>query len=448
MLKKLYKRPEYSSCRRLAVAVGFMLLFMPQAAQAQDMLTVQDAIRIGLEKNYSVMIVKNQQEIAKAQNNLGSAGMSPTVSLNANLGLSSLNSHQVFNTGVVQDREGAQTNSSGASLNASWNVFDGFRMFAIKKRLDLNQDLSAIQLKQQMENTVYDIIVSYFNIVKIRELIKASRQNLQIYEERRKIAELKLQVGSDSRVEVLLSKSDENKAKSTLIQLELDLLNAKVQLNNLLSRPADVDYTTSDSIMVNYNPNLDDLKKSVTQTNSSILISRQNERILAQGEKEARAANLPWIQLNGAYIFNRSQSQAGIVFLNRQNGLNGGITASWLIFNGNRNNRLVKERNLLALNQRYVTEQTQLQVDAQVYVNYRAYLLNRQIVNMEMENLTDAREVQNISLERYKIGKASLLETIETQKNLEDAQVRYINAIYSIKVAEAELLRVNGSLVK
>jgi outer membrane protein TolC len=154
------------------------------------------------------------------------------------------------------------------------------------------------------------------------------------------------------------------------------------------------------------------------------------------------------VQLNGAYVFTRNKSQAGIVFLNRQNGLNAGVTASWLIFNGNKNNKLVQERSILAFNQRYITEQTQLRIDGLVYVSYKSFLLNRQIVNMEMQNLADSKEVQTISLERYKVGKANLLETIETQKNLEDAQVRYINALYAIKIAEAELLRVNGSLVK
>ncbi|PBQ34718.1 hypothetical protein CNR22_24055 [Sphingobacteriaceae bacterium] len=427
------------------VCVCFLFAF---ASQAQDKLTVDEAIKLALEKNYSVLIVKGNQEIAKAQNNLGNAGMSPTVTALANLNLATLNSHQVFNTGVVQDRTGAQTNATGASINAAWNVFDGFKMFAIKKRLELNEGLSAIQLKQQMENTVYDVIVTYFNIVKTKELLKAAKQNLEIYQERRKIAELKLEIGSDSKVDVLLSRSDENKAKSEIIQLELELLNAKVQLNTLIARPADTDYQTTDSISVNYNPNLDDLKKNVTQSNSSVLISKQNELIFGQTIREARSANIPLIQVNGAYVFTRNQSQAGIVFLNRQNGLNGGISASWLIFNGNKNNRLVKERSIQALNQRYFTEQTQLQIDGLVYVSYRSYLLNQQIVSMERQNLADSKEVQTISLERYKVGKANLLETIETQKNLEDAQVRYINALYAIKVAEAELLRVNGSLVK
>lgn len=415
---------------------------------AQELLSPDEAIRIGLEKNYSVIIVKNQQEIAKAQNNFGAAGMSPTVSLNGSLNLSSLNSHQEFNTGVTQDRDGARSNNLAASVNANWTVFDGLRMFAIKKRLELNEGLSAIQLRQQMENSIYDIIAAYYDVVRITALIRAAQQNLEIYTERKKIAQLKTEIGSESRVDFLLSQSDENQARSDIMRLELELLTAKTNLNTLLGRAVDVDFKTADTIAVSYEPAFEELKRSSVERNSSIMISKQNELILGQTVKEARSANLPFIQLLGAYNFTRNQSQAGIVFLNRQAGFAGGVTATWLLFNGNRNNRLVKERSLQTLNQKYITEQTQLLVDASVYVNFKAFQMNKNIVDLEMQNLRDAKEVQLVSLERYKIGKSNLLETIETQKNLEDAQVRYINALYSWKIAETELLRTNGSLIK
>lgn len=424
------------------------LLVLAHMGIAQNVLTVEDAIKTGLEKNFNVMIAKNNQEIAKVQNNFGAAGMSPSVTVNGNLNLSSLNSHQEFNTGVVQERNGAQANSTGASVNAVWTIFDGLKMFAIKKRLDQNEQLSAIYLKQQMENTIYDIVAAYYDIVRINELIKAAKQNLLVYEERLKIAKLRLEIGSDSRVEVLLSQSDHNQAKSAIMQLELNLFNAKTQLNQLINQPVDTDFKTADSIMVNYNPTYEDLKKSAISSNSTIQISKASELIAQQRIKEYRSNNLPFIQLNASYTFLRSQSQAGIVFLNRQNGLNGGITASWLLFNGMRNQKLIKEGNLVALNQRYITQQTEQLVDASVFVNFKAFQMNRQIVDLEQQNLVDSKEVQVVSLERYKIGKSNLLETIQTQKNLEDAQVRYINALYAIKLAETDLLRVNGALVK
>lgn len=426
----------------------FILVGLSSGLYAQSVLTIEDAIKTGLEKNYSVLIVKNEQEIAKLQNNFGNAGMSPTVSVNANLNLANINSYQEFSTGVIQERNGAQSNNTGASVNIGWMIFDGLKMFAVKKRLGLNEQLSAIELKQQMENIVYDIVSAYYTVVKTNELIKAAKQNLSIYEERKKIAKLRLEIGSDSKVDVLLSQSNENKAKSAIIQLELQLLNAKTKLNTLLNKPVDTEFNTTDSIVVNFNPNIDDLKKEVSKSNSSILMSKQNELITQQSIKEARSANLPFVQLNGAYNFTRAQSQAGFVFLNRQAGLNAGVTAGWLLFNGNKNSKLVKERNILYLNQKYVTEQMQQQIDGQVFNSYKTYLLNKTIVDLERQNLQDSKEVLDVSIERYKVGKSNLLETIETQKNLEDAQVRYIEALYAIKMAETDLLRANGSLVK
>jgi outer membrane protein len=299
------------------ILFAYLLVAASSLVFSQSVLTVEDAIKIGLEKNYAVLIVKNEQEIAKLQNNFGNAGMSPTVSVNANLNLANINSYQEFSTGVIQERNGAQSNNTGASVNVGWVIFDGLKMFAVKKRLGLNEQLSAIELKQQMENTVYDIVSAYYTVVKTNELIKAAKQNLSIYEERKKIAKLRLEIGSDSKVDVLLSQSNENKAKSAIIQLELQLLNAKTKLNTLLNKPVDTEFNTTDSIVVNFNPNIDDLKKEVSKSNSSILMLKQNELVTQQSIREARSANLPFVQLNGAYNFTRSQSQAGFVFLNQ-----------------------------------------------------------------------------------------------------------------------------------
>jgi len=415
---------------------------------SQESLTLEAALKLAVEKNYSVLMLKNQQQIAALQNNIGAAGMSPTISLEGRVNSSKLNSFQVFTNGTEQDRIGAKATGVGASLNADWLIFDGLRMFAVRKRLSMSENISTLQLRQQIENTTYEVIASYYNVVRINELIKAAKQNLLIYEERRKIAEVRREIGSDSKVEVLLSKSDENKAKSEIILLELDLLNAKTNLNTLLGRPVDISFEASDSILVNYEPAYDDLKKTSRIGNTSVLMSKQNELITEQNVREAKSLNLPQITFNGAYVFTRNQSEAGFLLSNRQNGLNLGLTGRWLIFNGGRNNRTVKEMDIISLNQRYFTEQTQLQVDAVVFINYQAFLLHKKIVEMELQNLVDSKEVLEISLERYRVGKANLLETIETQKNLEDAQARYINALYNIKLSEANLLRVNGTLVK
>lgn len=434
--------------KKLSKIIFLKLLFICFVATSQNILTIDEAIKNGLEKNYNVLIQKNVNEISKLQNNYGNAGMSPTVSLNANIALSNLNSYQEFSTGTIQQKNGAQSHNIGASINAGWVIFDGLKMFTIKKRLTENEKLSELNLKQQMENTIFDIISLYYNVVKLNQLIKASKQNIEIYDERKKIAQLKYEIGSDSKVDLMLAQSNLNKAKSSLIQLEIQLLNAKTDLNTLMFKPIDNDFITSDTLLINYNPDINELKTEAIKNNSSLLISKQLESISFLNFRESKSNNLPIVQLNGSYNFIQNQSQAGFVFLNKQSGVNVGLTAGWLIFNGTKNSKLSKERNIVYLNQKYASDFIQQKVDAQVFNNYKNFVLNKSIVVLETQNLTDAKELITISIERYKLGKANFLETIETQKNLEDAQIRYVDALYAMKIAEAELLRSNGKLIK
>lgn len=428
-----------------SLALFFLFLIN---AYSQNMLSLEEAIKMGLSNNFSILIVKNSNEISKLQNNFGNAGMTPTITLNGNLNLANVNSYQEFSTGVVQVRDAAQSNTTGAALNMSWTIFDGFRMFSVRKRLSITEKLSELALKQEMENTVFNIIKSYYDIVRINELIEFTKHNLKINQEKLKIAKLKLEIGSDSKVDVLVLQGEENKSKSDLLQLELQLLGAKTNLNTHLNQAIDTDFIVNDTIIINYDPKLDELKKSILSSNNSILSSKQNEFIMSQLINESKSNFLPQVQLNGSYNFIRSQNQAGFVFLNRQAGINGGISARWLLFDGTRNSKLLKERKLLLLGQQYQTQQLEKIIDANVYINYKAFEINKQILNSEKQNLSFSKEVLDISLERYRLGKTNLLETIETQKNYQEAQLRYINALYAIKIAETELLKSNGKLLQ
>ncbi len=415
---------------------------------AQGLLSLEDALKSALEKNHGLLIYKNEKKISELQNNAGNAGMSPQVSLNGNLNMANVNSYQEFGNGTVQDRNGAQSVNAGASLNVNWIVFDGLKMFAVKKRLSLNEGLNDLELKQQMENTIYNVTLNYYEIVRLQKLIKASEYNLSVLEERKKLAKMKLDIGSDSKVDLLMTQTEENKARTDLVKLKQQLSVAKISLNQSMVKPVEEDFKVMDSIPLVYEPVLEDLKKNALRSNSSILIGTQNELISEQMIKEARSGYMPLIQVNGAYNFIRNQSQAGFVLLNRQLGINGGVTASWLLFNGTKNKKLIQERQLSALSTRFLLDEKKQQIDALVYTNYLAFLSSKQVVDMEKQNLNSSQELLNVSIERYRIGKADLLETKETQKIFEEAQSRYINALYDAKRAETELMKANGSLVK
>ncbi len=79
---------------------------------------------------------------------------------------------------------------------------------------------------------------------------------------------------------------------------------------------------------------------------------------------------------------------------------------------------------------------------------FKDYELQKQALELEEANILLAKENISIILETYRLGQATYLQLREAQKSLEDAYNRLIAARYNTKLAETELLRLKGDLVK
>ena len=87
-------------------------------------------------------------------------------------------------------------------------------------------------------------------------------------------------------------------------------------------------------------------------------------------------------------------------------------------------------------------------IDVGIVNAFKDYEMQKQALALEEENITLAKENVMIALERFKLGVSTYLELRETQKTLEDAYNRLLAARYNTKLAETELLRLKGDLVK
>ena len=70
------------------------IFFLGFSAQAQDLLSLEDAVKIALENNYDIKIAKNNSKIDATNNNLANAGMLPSLNANFTNNNSQLNTTQ------------------------------------------------------------------------------------------------------------------------------------------------------------------------------------------------------------------------------------------------------------------------------------------------------------------------------------------------------------------
>ena len=117
------------------------------------------------------------------------------------------------------------------------------------------------------------------------------------------------------------------------------------------------------------------------------------------------------------------------------------------LFDGLNRNRTIQNAKILSEQSLTAYEQGEAQLRTAVRSGLMT-LQNAQILaELEQKNLAVAEENVSIALERYRVGKSNPIEVREAQNNAVNAQIRYIEALNTAKIAEIELLRLSGNLL-
>ena len=70
------------------------------------------------------------------------------------------------------------------------------------------------------------------------------------------------------------------------------------------------------------------------------------------------------------------------------------------------------------------------------------------MLDLEETNILLAKENVNIQLELFRLGGSTIIQLRDAQLSLADAYDRLIEARYNTKLAETELMRLKGELIK
>ncbi|PKD43145.1 TolC family protein [Rhodohalobacter barkolensis] len=435
--------------RYLFIKFTFISLFLIVSGvnvQAQQVLTLEEAVSIGLEKNYGLQISRNLQEEADNNRTIGNAGFLPTIDVTAGRTESIEDSEFRSADGTGRTNEGARSTNTNAAVNLNWTIFDGLTSFARYDRLGKLKEISDEELRFDMEFLVSQIALSYFNIIRISEQIKVLENNIEVSLERIEIEETKVDLGSGSEYDLLQARSDLNADRAAFIRERNQLNEAKISLNELLSRDPRTEYDVTTEIDVNRFLPEEELYNRLMEENAELSIARFENEVSRIETREIQGERYPQISLTSGYSFNRSENDGGFFQFNETTGLSVGLTARVNIFNGFNINRRVQNAQIRSKNAELNLESQKLRLESEFQAIYRTYQNSIQLVDLEEENLSNAEETLDIALERFRLGSISSLEFREAQRTFIAAENRLINAKFEAKVAETELLQLTGEM--
>jgi outer membrane protein TolC len=416
------------------------------SAQAQEVLTVEEAVGIALENNYDIRLAKNNLQIDAEGVSLGYAGILPSVLASVTDDNNIQDISQVRSDGTLRELNNGKNNNLNYGVNLDWTIFDGFGMFARYDRLKELKNLGATQLKQSILDRVGNVMITYFEIVQQKQELSALDSTLVISKQRVEFAQNRFTIGKASKLEVLNAQVDLNTDQTLLLrQIEL-YANTKTRLNEIMARDTQTEFTVVEALLVDKSLQLQELVALANDQNPELQAQLINKRIAELEFKRIRANRYPVLVGTTGYNFNESESSLGFTSSNSSQGFNYGFTASVNIFDGFTQNRDEKIAKLQIENSAIVIEQQLQTLQSQLATAYQTYLTNVRLIDLEQRNEAIAKENLDITLEKFTIGTIPTIEFRTAQLNYINAKVRYSQAIYQAKLSEVTLKQLAGNL--
>ena len=417
---------------------------------AQQHFTLKSCLEIGLEKNYSLRIVRNEEQVSKNNATLGNAGYLPTLDLSAKYNGNMDNTESTARaTGETTQTTGVFDQTLNAGLNLNWTLFDGFKIQASYERLKELERQGETQTRIAIEDFIAELTAEYYNYIKQQIRLKNFKYAMSLSKERLRIVEERYIVGSFSRLDLQQARVDYNADRAQYMKQQESVKTSVIRLNELMANDnMSQTITVNDSIIdLNTLLSFDELWQSTLNNNSSLLKSEQNKKLASLDMKVVKSRNYPYLKLNAGYGYTVNKYEISTTSRRDNLGLNLGLTMGINLFDGNRRREIKNAR--IAIEKAELQQADMRQaLNADLSNLWQAYQNNIEMLKLERENLIAAVENHEIASERYMLGNLSGIEMREAQKSLLDAEERILDAEYNTKVCEISLLQISGGITK
>ena len=408
-------------------------------------LSLQDAINIALKKSLDIQLMKNYVEIGRINNNIGVAGGLPVVAAAASDIEQTTNVNQKLNSGTIISRNGAVGNSFSSNLTAGLLLYNGSRVVANKNRLEQLQLQSEQNLNSEVQNTMASVMFSYYDIVRQQAYLKSLDKSIEVAQKQLDIVKTQQSVGMANNADLYQSQINLN---SFIQQKQAQLLvidQAKTGLLLLLNLRPDSLIYISDTIVVDNSLKLGDVLNNLNQ-NADILAAESQININEFIAKETAALRYPSLGASAGYNFNRSQTTAGNILLNKSVGPFVGLTLGIPIYNGSAYKRQQRVASINVINAGLERDSLTRSYAAHAVQTFQAYSSSLQQLDSQKVNVDLAQKLIDLVLQRFQLRNATIIDLIQAEQSFQNATYTFINLSYAAKSSEIELNRLINQL--
>jgi outer membrane protein len=423
-----------------------LFFFCFATGNAQEILTLENAVKIALDNNYEIKIAANNLKIDKTNVAIGNAGMLPSISATATDNNSIQNTAQTRSDGTTVELKNAENNSLSYGVGLDWTIFDGLKMFARYDQLKELQKMGDAQLKMTIINKVSSVNSVYYDLIQEQQKLSDLDSTIVISQKRLEFTKNRYTIGKGSKLDVLNAQVDLNTDLGNLLKEKQTYANAKTLLNQILARDLNTDFKVSEGINVDRKLKLVDLIALAEKQNPELEMQIINKKVSELELKQIKGERYPTVKLNTGYNFNDTKSSLGFNTQSSAHGLNYGFSASLNLFDGDAQNRNEKIAKMQVDNSKLLIDQQLIQLRSNLTVAFQIYLTNLDLIDLEENNTAISKQNLEITAEKFKIGTITSVEFRAAQLNFINSRIRLSSAQFQAKLSEITLRELAGTL--
>jgi outer membrane protein TolC len=423
-----------------------LFLFCFAIGNAQELLTLENAVKIALDNNYEIKIADNNLKINQTNVAIGNAGMLPSISAVATDNNSILNTSQTRADGTTVNLKNAKNSNLNYGVALDWTVFDGLKMFAKYDQLKELQNMSDAQLRMTIINKISSVNSVYYDLMQEQQKLSDLDSTIVISQKRLEFTKNRYTIGKGSKLDVLNAQVDLNTDLGNLLKEKQTYSNAKTLLNQLLARDLNTDFIVTKKINVDRKLQLAELIALAEKQNPELEMQIISKKVSELDLKQIKGERYPTVKLNTGYNFNDTRSSLGFTTQSSAHGLNYGFTASLNLFDGDAQNRNEKIAKMQIDNSNLAIEQQTISLRSNLTVAFQIYLTNLDLIDLEENNTAISKQNLEITAEKFKIGTITSVEFRAAQLNYINSRIRLSSAQFQAKLSEITLRELAGNL--
>lgn len=429
--------------------VFFSIIFIVQAPVfAQQLITPEKAVTLALENNYGIKLAGTDVEIAKNNADILNSGYLPTLTGNAGANYNIDDTEVGFSDGTNRVLNGAESSSYNASVDLNYTLFDGLGRSYNYKQFKEAKQLTELQARETIENTIVQLFTIYYNVAELIENKDAVFQTLTISKDRLIRSQYQFEYGQSNKLATLNAEVDINNDSISLMNTLQELNNAKRDLNFVLGNTISENFDISTEVVFDNLYDKNELLEKTKANNISILQVNKSIGINKLGVKSETSAYLPTVGLSGSYGWNKNNNNAAsFAAYSINTGLSAGLSLRWNLFDGGSTITNVRNAKVNLDAQNILKEQLLVSVVRDFNNAWDDYDNKLSVYRLQEHNIKTAQNNFDRTKEQFKLGQINSIEFRQAQLNLLNAELSRNQAKYFAKIAEMQMLQISGELL-